>query len=519
MAAPEVTRRGFLGLSAGLGLAAVGARLDQRVGPLLVRAGDEPGLVAPPFRLGVASGDPLPNGVVLWTRLAPDPLAPGGGMQQQPVGVQWEVATDERFRRIVRDGTATARPDAAHSVHVDVRGLDSAHDYFYRFRVGDYESDVGRTRTAPEEGSDPSRLRFAFGSCQDYQKGYFGAHRHLAAEEDLAAVLWLGDYIYESGPNPAAVRQHEGPEPLDLEAYRRRYATYKGDAELQLAHAAHPWVVTWDDHEVDNNYADDHAERDQQTPEAFLARRAAAYRAWWEHQPVRLPAPSGPDFTIYRRLSFGDLATFHVLDTRQYRTDQPCDSTVDIGAPCPAVDDPSATLLGAEQREWLFDGLRDSRARWDVVAQQVMVGPVNFTGDPSNPIVDLDDWDAYRVERGELLKALAELPRNGAVITGDIHASWVHDLQADDRTVATELVGTSVTSSFPLHDFVQNAVTSQPTVRYFDGSRHGYVVNEITPKELRADFVYVTSIETPDTPSEIGASFVIEDRRPGAQEA
>lgn len=519
-----MSRRRFLGLGAGVGLVAVSARLDQRVGPLLVRAGDQPVLSGDPFTLGIASGDPLPDGVVLWSRLAPDPQAIGGGMPAEPVTVRWEVAHDDAFRRMVQRGRATAVPDAAHSVHVDVRGLDSARDYFYRFRVGDFESDVGRTRTAPDVGTSPSGLRFAFGSCQAYQDGYYGAHRHLAAEEDLAAVLWLGDYIYEGGISSSGVRQHEGPEVLDLDAYRRRYATYKSDPELQAAHVAHPWVVTWDDHEVDNNYAGDHAQGDTLTPTELRTRRAAAYRAWWEHQPVRLPAPTGPDYRIYRRSSFGDLLTVHILDTRQYRTDQPCGTSVDIGVPCADVDAPDATLLGTEQRRWLVDGLRDSAARWDLVAQQVMLAPVSFSPDLGNPVVNLDQWDGYRHERAEVVEALATLPRNPVVLTGDIHSSWVNDVQGGDAsggtaTVATELVGTSITSEFPFPEIVTVSVGSQPTVRYFEGTRHGYVVGRLTRSELEADFRYVSSVDTPDATVETGASFVVEDTRPGAQEA
>jgi alkaline phosphatase D len=522
-----VSRRRFLGITAGVGLAAVSARFDRGVGPLLVRAGDQASLSARPFTLGIASGDPLPDGVVLWTRLAPDRQAVGGGMPAAPVSVRWEVAHDESFRRIVRRGTATAEPDAAHSVHVDARGLDAGRDYFYRFRVGDFESDIGRTRTAPSADASPSRARFAFASCQSYQDGYYGAHRHLAAEEDLAAVLWLGDYIYEGGVSPSAVRQHEGPEILDLEAYRRRYATYKADSDLQAAHIAHPWIVTWDDHEVDNNYANDLAQRDDQTPADFLARRAAAYRAWWEHQPVRLAAPTGPDYKIYRRSSFGDLLTVHTLDTRQYRTNQPCGSSIDIGVPCVDMDAEDATLLGAEQRRWFFDGLIDSTARWDLVAQQVMLAPVSFSPEPGNPVINFDQWDGYRHERGAVIKALAVKPRNPVVLTGDIHSSWVHDLDAETsdasgtrtETVATELVGTSISSAFPFPDVVTVAIGSQPTVKYFEGTRHGYVVGDLTRHELRADFRYVSSTTTPDVVVETGASFVIEDRKPGAQEA
>jgi alkaline phosphatase D len=282
--------------------------------------------------------------------------------------------------------------------------------------------------------------------------------------------------------------------------------------------------VTWDDHEVDNNYADDRSQRDEQPVDAFLTRRAAAYRTWWEHQPVRLPPPTGPDYRIYRRVSFGDLAKVHVLDTRQYRTDQPCGSPVDIGAPCPGVDAPDATLLGDEQKRWFFDGLRRSRARWDLVAQQVMLAPMSFSPDLANPIFNLDQWDGYRAERNQVVNALGELPRNGVVLTGDIHSSWVHDLVADGAAAsgestsvsATELVGTSITSSFPLPDVIDFAAEGRPTIKYADGRHHGYVRCELTLDRLRVDFRYVSGIDTPDATIATGASFVVDDRRPGA---
>jgi alkaline phosphatase D len=253
-----------------------------------------------PFTLGVASGDPRPDSVVLWTRLAPDPLD-GGGMPNRRYSVRWQVATDERFSRVVRDGRATADPDSGHAVHADVRGLRPERDYFYRFRVDDYISPVGRTRTAPAPGHRLSGLRWAFASGQNYQDGYYPALENLAAE-DLAFVAFLGDYLYESVPNPNALRTHEGTdEPYSLTDYRNRHAQYRTDASLQAAHAAHPWIVTFDDHEVDNNWADDiPQDPDQLTPEAFRARRIAAFQAYYEHMPLRRSSrPHGPDLQLY----------------------------------------------------------------------------------------------------------------------------------------------------------------------------------------------------------------------------
>ena len=517
MAAPEPSRRRFLGLAAGVGVTVAGARLTRGSVRLPARLTSRFG--SQPFTLGVASGDPRPDRVVLWTRLAPDPQAPGGGVPPEEIPVRWEVASDERFARRVAHGVVQARPDDAHSVHVDARGLEPDGEYFYRFVADGTESPIGRTRTAPAAGSS-RRLRFAFASCQDYEDGYFTAHRHLA-DEDLDVVLWLGDYIYEGGPGPG-VRQHEGPEPLTWRGIAVGTRRTRPTRCSRLSHAAHPWVTTWDDHEFDNNYAGDRSQRDEQPVDAFRARRAFAYRVWWEHQPVRLPAPSGPDYRIYRRLAFGDLANVHVLDTRQYRTDQPCGSPVDIGGPCAEQDAREATLLGAAQRRWLFGGLRRSAARWDVVANQVMLTPASFSPDPGFPIFDFDSWDGYNVEQAQVVDALGSLPRNGVVVTGDIHSSWATDLvrsegSGDARPVATELVGTSITSNFPFPDILDAAVQHQPAIHYADAHAHGYVRCELTPAELQVDFRYVSGTDTPDATVRTGASFVVEDGRPGPQ--
>jgi alkaline phosphatase D len=511
-----VTRRVVLGALASVGVAAAVPRLSA--GPLLVRRGGGPALPSSPFLLGVASGDPLPGAIVLWTRLVLDPFAPDGGLPPEPVPVEWALAADERFRRKVRRGRVMARPEDGHAVHVDVDGLDPGSEWFYRFRVGDHESTVARTRTAPAAGAMPSALTFGVASCQRYQSGYFTAHRHLA-EEDVDAVIFLGDYIYES--DSTGVRSHEGPEPMDLDAYRQRYATYKSDADLQRAHAAAPWLVTWDDHEVENNYAGAVPE-DPAIPEAdFLARRAAAYRAWWEHQPVRLPRPDGSNLRIHRTIRFGRLAEVQVLDTRQYRSPQ-CEASSDIGPRCDASFSPDTTLLGHVQERWLARNLRRTQARWNVLAQQVLMTESNFVTSSPDGIFSLDGWDGYPLARERLLATLHdERVANPVVLTGDIHCAWVNDLKADfadpaSATVGTELVGTSVTSGFPLADFVSSVVADVPHVKYFEGNRRGYLRCTLDRREWRADHRYVSTITTPDATVETGASFVIEAGRPGA---
>ncbi len=285
---------------------------------------------------------------MLWTRLAPDPLM-GGGMPDRAIAVLWEIASDDHFRGVVRRGVELARPQLGHSVHIEVGGLRPGAWYWYRFRTMREVSPVGRTRTAPAVGAPTDRLAFALTSCQAYTDGYFTAHRHMA-EEDLDLVVQVGDYIYEGAPNPASIRVHEGTgEPVTLEQYRNRHAQYRGDADLQACHAAFPWLVVLDDHEIDNNWADEVPQDPALQPrDTFLARRATAFQAYYEHMPLRRSSiPSGIDIQLFRRSTFGDLLDVHVLDTRQYRSDQ--DQTRRL--------DPSRTILGDEQERWLLDNL------------------------------------------------------------------------------------------------------------------------------------------------------------------
>ena len=472
------------------------------------------------FSLGVASGDPVSDGVVLWTRLALDPLA-GGGMPAIDVPVRWEVASDAHFRRVVRAGTITASPAWAHSVHVDVRHLQADAWYHYRFRVGDQVSPVGRTRTAPGRGRG-DRLRFLFASCQNWQDGFWPTWA-FAPQEDPDLVVHLGDYIYEGGANPSAARQHNSAEIMTLDAYRNRYGLYKGDPALQGIHAACPWVVTWDDHEVENNYAGLVPQVPAEAP-TFAARRAAAYQAWWEHQPVRLPPPSGPDLRIYRNVDWGRLARFHVLDTRQYRSDQPC-GTVDVGPTCDARTVAERTLLGAEQEAWLGRSLRKSKATWDVLANQVVATAMPLAG----TVYNLDQWDGYAAARSRLFDQLADGPTtNPVVITGDIHAAGVADLVDEDpdgtpstEVRGTELVGTSISSGFnpDLADVAKQLISALPHVRWADTRHRGYVRCDVDRHQLVARYQQVESVLQPDAPVTTGRTWAIEAGVLGAQEA
>jgi alkaline phosphatase D len=502
----STTRREFLAVTGGfLALGVIpGCRGDARTR-----------FRAYPFALGVASGDPAPDGVVLWTRLLDDaPLT-------APVSVRWELARDEAFRQIERQGDLMAVPELAHSVHVEVDGLEPDRVYHYRFVAGDDVSPPGRTRTAPLPGAAIDDLRFAFCSCQNWQQGLYTAFRHMAAE-DARFVVHLGDYIYEGGVSRQSVRPHDGPELLTLEQYRSRYALYKSDADLQAAHAAFPFIVTWDDHEVDNNYAGGIAE-DGMDPAAFLLRRAAAYQAFYEHQPLRRAAmPRGPDMQLYRRLQYGSLIDLHVLDTRQYRTDQACGDGMRVD--CAEAASASATLMGSAQERWLHDGLAASRARWNVLGTQVPIAPsARRRGDAMAQ--DMDKWSGYAAERDRLIAFLREQHVSNPVsIVGDVHVNWLAQLKMrwDDPAspdVGVEFVGTSISSGGDGRDAADSPMLrDNPHVRFYNGQR-GYVRCRVTPDRWTADYRIVPWVTRPDAPIETRASFVVENGRPVAEPA
>ncbi len=472
------------------------------------------------FRLGVASGDPLPDSVVLWTRLAPDPLL-GGGMPDRNVPIRWEIADNDRFTRGRRTGTALARPELGHTVHVDVKGLRPGAVYFYRFRVEGQLSPIGRTRTTPAATARPRELRFAFASCQDYQAGFYTAYQHLAAE-DLAFVVFLGDYIYEGARNAAAARQHEGTdEPYTLAQYRNRHAQYKTDPDLQAAHAAFPWIVTFDDHEIDNNWADEIPQDPAlQTPEAFRARRIAAFQAYYEHMPLRRSSlPRGLDMQVYRRFRYGSLAGVHVLDTRQYRSDQP--------ATLADAQSPALTMTGAAQEKWLVDGLRRFGSEWNLLANQVMWAQNDRQAGAAQTF-DFDNWDGYRVQRKRLLEFFGSgQVDNPVVLTGDRHCTWVSDLRPDFDDITTpivgaEITGTSITSggnpnTASFHATYDPIMAESPHWRYIDNQR-GYVVCDVTRDEMVSSLRLVDTVWAPTASVRTAARFVIEAGRPGIAE-
>ncbi|MBI2753822.1 MAG: alkaline phosphatase D family protein [Betaproteobacteria bacterium] len=403
-----------------------------------------------PFQLGVASGYPGPDGIVLWTRLATDLTQSGGGLGLVPIPVRWEIARDEHFASIATSGTAEASPEWAHSVHVEAKGLEPERWYWYRFAAGDALSPVGRTRTAPPFDASPGRLRFAFASCQQYEQGYFGAYRYIL-RDDPDLIAFLGDYIYESSWGREHVRKHNAGEPYSLADYRIRHALYRSDPDLQAAHAACPWILTWDDHEVDNDYADDRPE-DGMPKEEFLARRAAAYRAYYEHMP--LPArmrPEGPNMRIYTQLGWGTLARFFVLDDRQYRWWHACprpgrrggSNTVDVEK-CPALFNPRRTMLGRAQERWLESALSSSRARWNVLAQQTRMAQFDEKPGPGR-VAWTDAWDGYPAERARLYDIVEQSGANMLVLSGDSHMAWVNEPHRDGRRLGLELSASTIT--------------------------------------------------------------------------
>ncbi|MER8007366.1 alkaline phosphatase D family protein [Streptomyces sp. NPDC094149] len=469
------------------------------------------------FSLGVASGDPLPDGIVLWTRLAPDPLN-GGGMPDEVVPVQWEIAEDERFRKTARRGVAQARPEYGHSVHVDVRGLRPDRSYWYRFRVDGQISPAGRTRTAPHPRSKGGSLRIALASCQNWQHGYFTPYADML-DQDPDFVLFVGDYIYESTPSSAGPRRHEGTgEPYTLEQYRNRYAQYRSDPDLAAMHANAPWVVTFDDHEVDNDWAGEIPQDPAKQPhDAFVARLTAAFQAYYEHMPVRASAvPDGPHIQMYRRLEFGRLARLNVLDTRQFRTDQ---ATTQEGARSPSM-----TMLGAEQKQWLLDGLHDSPARWNIVASQIMMAETDLqVGD--GKLWYYDAWDGYQLERNALLGEFAGI-RNPVVLSGDRHLTMISDLRTDyadpdSDVVGAEFVGTSISSNgdqdqAAFHAQWDPLMPDNPHWKLIDAHR-GYHLFDIDRHGIDAQVRVVDTVVRPTAAASTLARLRVDNGRPGVE--
>lgn len=487
------------------------------------RALAAPNYAHPLFTLGVASGDPLPHGVVIWTRLAPDPLN-GGGMPRQRVRIRWEVAEDEKMTKIVRSGKWTARPENGHAIRREVGGLSPGRWYWYRFHAMGFESPIGRTRTAPAATDAPDSLKLAVACCQNYQYGYYTAYRHMA-EEDLDLVLHVGDYIYEGGVKDGLTREHNSAEARTLVAYRNRYALYKLDPDLQAAHAAFPWAAVPDDHEVDNDYAADHDAKGRLSPEDFLRRRAAAYKAYYEHLPFRPSArPTGPDMPLYRSLRFGDLATVNLLDTRQFRSRQVCGRKWEPR--CEAAFDPARTMLGEDQEVWLDGRFGDNRTRWTVLSQQV---PIMQRRRPADG-VDLyhtDKWDGYVAARNRLFESIRRNGVKGLVtLSGDVHNNWAGQLKADfdnpeSEALGNEFVATSISSNGDGKDIRKSQiriVDANPHIAFFNGQR-GYLRCLVDRNEWRTDYRVVPYVTRKGAPVSTRASFIADRETAGLREA
>ena len=476
---------------------------------------------APAFLHGVASGDPLPDGILLWTRVTPVPEAIPGSGAGPDTEVSWVVARDKAFTTVVAKGSTTATAASDHTVKADIRGLQPGTDYWFRFSAGGTDSPAARTRTAPANDAAVAGLRFGVVSCANWEAGYFSPYRHLAARGDLDAWLHLGDYIYEYGTGEYGIRDKvvrpHAPthEIVTLADYRIRHARYKTDPDLQALHATAPVVAIWDDHEFANDAWSGGAENHTEGAEgAWSARQAAAKQAYFEWMPVR-PAIAG---TTYRRLRFGKLADLSLLDLRSFRSQQ-----VKVGGG--EVDDPDRTLTGRAQLDWLKAGLKSSDTTWRLVGNSVMISPFavgSLSADLLKPLAKLlglpqeglalntDQWDGYTDDRREILAHLrTNAIRNTVFLTGDIHMAWANDVPVDAGTyplspsAATEFVVTSITSD-NLDDIVKvpegtvSAVAS-PVIRaanrhvhWVDTDRHGFGVLDITAERAQMDF-YVIS--------------------------
>jgi alkaline phosphatase D len=481
-----------------------------------------------PFTLGVAAGDPWPDGFVIWTRLAPEPQAPDGGMPLLTVPVRWEVAEDPGFARIVRSGTAAANPDLAHSVHVEVDGLRPHRPYWYRFIVaGAGPSPVGTARTAPQARAKLDRLRFAMVGCQDFEMGFYTAYAHLVREADLDAVFHYGDYIYEMGrratPSP---RKHLSDEVYTLDAYRRRYAQYKADPDLRAAHASVAFVMSFDDHEIDDNWAGAF-DKDGSQAKVFALRKAAALQAWYEHMPVRQAQRPGPDgVKLYRRLDYGDLARMHVLDTRSYRSDQLCEapgrSREELDA-CRPPDRPERTMLGGRQEAWLDRGLGND-VHWNFIAQQVLLMPYDARKDGSSvPVVGKDNWGGYPLARQRLVDSISRHELTNVVIgSGDLHQHVVGSVprrleELEGPAIASEFLATSISSSGTgglRYDGEGDTLLHNPNVQLLNNQR-GYQTFTATPEAWIADIKVMDQVDTPGGKMTSLAKFIVDPKRPG----
>ena len=513
-----LSRREALRWTSALLLGAVPASAGALIAPSTRRFADDP------FKLGVASGDPLPDSVVLWTRLAPFPFDPAG-VDPVPFHVEWRMATDERMQQVVASGVAIASPELAHSVHVEVAGLRPRTDYFYQFACGGYESPIGHTRTAPLVGTAMEKVRFALAACQSFTDGYFAAYRDMAAH-DLDFILHVGDYVYES-PYNDPVRRIPVPEAMDLWGYRALHAQYKLDPDLRAAHATAPWFAIWDDHEVANDWGGDYGGTTPQ--EQWSARKAAAFQAYYEHMPLRLSArPARGELRLYGRAVFGDLMELNLLDNRQYRDLPAC---LDSGvarravspATCPRILDEKRSLLGAQQEKWLLRGLGSQRSRWTVLGQSGVFAPLDLLEDEGLQLVQ-DGWDGFFAGRQRILDVLRQRNiANAVTLGGEIHTFYAGHVNAEplnekSKPLITEIITTSVSAGGGGEERYQSGqrlIAQQPFATYWDNRWRGYTLNEVTHKGWQADLRKVEDVRVPASPVNLLTRLEIEAGRVG----
>lgn len=455
-----------------------------------------------PFYHGVASGDPLADRVILWTRITLDPVV-------DPVSVNWEIATDTSFANIINNGSATTDSTKDYTIKIDATGLQAGTWYYYRFAYDTFKSVIGRTKTLPV--GSVNNLRFAVASCQDYQDGFYNAHRHLSERNDIDAVLFLGDYTYESGAIAAPVgdRFHEPDHKTVLEIeYRMRQSQYHLDPDLQAAHQQYPWICIWDDHETANNSYKDGAKNHSVSDGDWYTRKVNAIKTYFEWVPVRQP-DMADTFRIFRRFTWGDLADLNMIDTRLYDRDKQITTAQFVPANDSLIQDSTRNMVGPVQFDWLNHNLDSSTAKWQIIGQQVILTPLIVPAGvlgPNAVMINSDQWDGYPFDREKLYNhILTHNINNVVVLTGDIHTAWANDLplpgydaQNRNNSVGVEFVTPSISSGNELPQLVTSSTiySLASYVRYVELTLHGYYVLDITPTRTQGDFVYMSNVTT-----------------------
>jgi len=465
-----------------------------------IRSGLMPQLA--PFYHGVASGDPLSNRVIIWTRITPDsPTQPG-----ELLTLNWRVSTDVAMNNIVATGTTNTSSLRDYTVKVDVTGLNPKTCYFYDFSYGGVNSLIGRMKTAPETAADS--VRFAIVSCSDYENGYFNAYASIVERNDVDAVLHLGDYFYEYVASAGVDGRLAEPsnEIISISDYRSRYSHYRLDEDLRNIHQQYAFITVWDDHESANNAWKNGAENHTEGTEgSWTTRKASAKQAYFEWMPIR---ELNSDTSIYRKISYGNLLNLYMLDTRLEGRE------VQLAATDQQTNNPDRTMLGIDQYNWLANELGNSTAQWNIIGQQVMMAPLKAFG----VVLNTDQWDGYPAERTKLYNhVLDNNIQNLVVLTGDIHTSWANDLpfagynsSTGAGSVGVEYVITSVTSSSSPIGFPSSVISAaNPHIKWSDLSKKGYLVLDINQQRVQGDYWFCENITTHSTTVSLGNKFYV----------